>query len=175
MDIKEIKNIIEKYYGLKASQIRKTITGIRNKSFIFNAGKKKYVLRVYAEHKNEKDILFEMRAMKMLANKNFPVPKIHSNKSGKDITKVNNSFLILMDFIEGRSLSKTDVHLLGKLGSLQATLQLALKNLRPRNGLNKLLANWSKWSKEESQKLKPIAKRYGLERDYFNAYFEVKT
>jgi len=103
--------------------------GIANSSARIESGSKKYVVRVYAQGKNDEDVLFETAFQDYLREHNIPIPVIHKNNDGKELTVAEIEGkrwqAILMDFVEGQSVTvKPSQELIEELSSLQAKMHL---------------------------------------------------
>lgn len=103
--------------------------GIANSSARIESEGKKYVARVYAQGKNDADILFEISFQDYLREHSIPIPVIYKNKDGNEltITEIDGKRwqIILMNFIEGQSVTiKPSYELITELATLQAKMHL---------------------------------------------------
>jgi len=103
--------------------------GIANSSATIESNGKKFVVRVYAQGKNDEDILFEISFQDYLREHGIAIPLIHKNKNGKEltVTEIDGKRwqIILMDFVEGQSITvKPSYELISELATLQAKMHL---------------------------------------------------
>jgi len=103
--------------------------GIANSSARIESGNKRYVARIYAQGKADEDILFEIRFQDYLRAHGIPIPVIHKNVGGEELTVIEMDGkrwqIILMDLIEGKSVTtKPSYDLIAELASLQAKMHL---------------------------------------------------
>ncbi len=103
--------------------------GIANSSARVESGGRKYVVRVYAQGKNDDDILFEINFQDYLRAHGIPIPMIHKSNDGKEliIAEVGHKRwqAILMDFVEGQSVTtRPSYELIAELAHLQAKMHL---------------------------------------------------
>jgi len=116
-------------YGVSDFTFEPINEGIANSSARIESGDKKYVVRVYAQGKNNEDIAFEISFQDYLRARSIPIPVIYPNKNGKELTVVEVEGkrwqVILMDFVEGQSVTvKPSYELLAELANLQAKMHL---------------------------------------------------
>lgn len=126
---KEALTTLLNAYGISDFTFDPINEGIANSSARIESADKKYVLRVYAQGKNDADILFEISFQDYLRAHDIPIPVIHPNKDGKGLTVVEISDrrwqAILMDFVEGQSVTvKPSYELIAELANLQAKIHL---------------------------------------------------
>jgi ethanolamine-phosphate phospho-lyase len=126
---KETLTIILNAYGISDFTFNPINEGIANSSARIESGDKKYVLRVYAQGKKDEDIVFEIKFQDFLRAHDIPIPIIHSNTAGLELTiaKVDDKRwqIILMDFVEGQSVTtKPSYELIAELATLQAKMHL---------------------------------------------------
>ncbi len=103
--------------------------GIANSSARIESGGKKYVARVYAQGKDDDDILFEINFQDYLREHGIPIPIIYKNKDGNELTVVEMDDkrwqIILMDFVDGQSVTaKPSYELISELATFQARMHL---------------------------------------------------
>ncbi|MBP9711650.1 MAG: phosphotransferase [Candidatus Pacebacteria bacterium] len=125
----EIMDTICKSYGILHFDFETINQGIENSSFRIFLADKKYVLRVYAQGKNDSDILLEINFQDYLRHHNIPIPIIHPNTKGEKLNIVEISGkrwqTILMDLVEGQSrTTKPSKELIVNLATLQAKMHL---------------------------------------------------
>lgn len=175
-----VRRILIDDYSLQPEKISAIHVGTRNKSFIISTSEKKYVLRIYAANRTKEHIVFELSVMKRLVEKGLPIPHITQTSSGEMLTSVliddEERTVILMDLMEGRPLSERDTQVLAPLAVLQARMHIILKDsVVPRKGIDDVLADWSRWSGGEREKMKPILKECGIEEPYLEMLDETKN
>lgn len=116
-------------YGIMDFTFDPINEGIANSSARIESGGEKYVVRVYAQGKKDEDIAFEISFQDYLRVRSIPIPVIHPNKNGKELTVVEidgkHWQVILMDFVEGQSVTvKPSYELIAELANLQAKMHL---------------------------------------------------
>ncbi len=126
---KEIITKILVEYSISNFTFQPINEGIANSSFIIQSDEQKYVLRIYAQGKNDKDILFEINFQDYLRSNGIPIPAIYPNKNNKELTIIKENGLewqcILMEFIEGQSVTphpSTELNI--ELAKLQARMHI---------------------------------------------------
>lgn len=103
--------------------------GIANSSAFIQSNNKKYVVRVYAQGKKDEDISFEINFQDYLREHGIPIPVIHKNSNGQELTLIEIEGkrwqVILMDFVEGKSVTiKPSNDLIAELARMQAKMHL---------------------------------------------------
>ena len=103
--------------------------GMANSSARIESKGKKYVVRVYAHSKKDEDIRFEISFQDYLREHSIPIPIIHPNKKGNELSvaEVDGKHwqVILMDFVEGKSVTvNPSYELISELATLQAKMHL---------------------------------------------------
>jgi Ser/Thr protein kinase RdoA (MazF antagonist) len=126
---KEALNTILSAYGIQNFTFAPINEGIANSSARIESEGKKYVARVYAQGKNDDDILFEINFQDYLREHGIPIPVIHKNKNGNELTVAEIDGkrwqIILMDFVDGQSVTvKPSYELISELATLQAKMHL---------------------------------------------------
>jgi Ser/Thr protein kinase RdoA (MazF antagonist) len=126
------ENIAEilKAYSMSEFTFTYIDKGIVNTSLIIESAGNKYVLRIYAqEGKSNEDIAFELQFQDYLRAEGIPIPYIHLNTSGNEltVTQINGKEwqTILMDFVEGSSVTENPSReLISELATLQAKMHI---------------------------------------------------
>lgn len=126
---KETLAIILSAYRITDFTFEPINEGIENSSARIESGNKKYVVRVYAQGKKDEDVLFELSFQDYLRGQGIPIPVIHTNNEGKELTVEELDGkrwqIILMDFIEGQSVTvKPSYDLISELATTQAKMHL---------------------------------------------------
>ena len=103
--------------------------GIANSSARIQSGDTKFVVRVYAQGKKDEHILFEINFQDYLRNHNIPIPLVHKNTSGNELTIAEMDGkrwqAILMELIECQSVTaQPSFELLSELAHLQARMHI---------------------------------------------------
>jgi ethanolamine-phosphate phospho-lyase len=116
-------------YGIDEFSFEPINEGISNSSARIKSGSKKFVLRVYAQGKEDGDILFEINFQDYLRAHGIPIPVIHKNKNGEELTSFEvdgkSWQAILMDLVEGQSITtQPSYELIGELATIQAKMHL---------------------------------------------------
>lgn len=126
---KEVLDTILNEYGISEFAFEPIKEGIANSSAFVKSDNKKYVVRVYAQGKKDEDIAFEINFQDYLRAHDIPIPIIHKNSSGQELTIIEIEGkrwqVILMDFIEGQSVTvKPSFDLIAELARMQAKMHL---------------------------------------------------
>jgi Ser/Thr protein kinase RdoA (MazF antagonist) len=125
----EVLGIILDAYGIADFTFEPINEGIANSSARIESDGMRYVARIYAQGKKDDDILFEISFQDYLREHGIPVPVIHPNKEGNELTTTEvggkHWQVILMDFVEGQSVTvKPSYELISELATLQAKMHL---------------------------------------------------
>jgi Ser/Thr protein kinase RdoA (MazF antagonist) len=126
---KEVLTTILSAYGISDFTFEPIKEGIANSSAFIQSNNKKYVVRVYAQGKKDEDIAFEINFQDYLREHEIPIPVIHKNNSGQELTTIEIQGkrwqVILMDFVEGQSVTvKPSFDLIAELARMQAKMHL---------------------------------------------------
>jgi Ser/Thr protein kinase RdoA (MazF antagonist) len=126
---KETLVVLLDAYGISDFTFESISEGIANSSARIESGGKKYVMRVYAQGKNDDDILFEINFQDYLRVHGIPIPVIHKSTGGSELVIAELGHkrwqVILMDFVEGKSVTIKPSHkLIAELAHLQAKMHL---------------------------------------------------
>ncbi len=175
---KKIKDILNSEYQIEVLNSTPTKKGLINHSYFIKTLKKKYVFRIYS-HKTIEEILFEIRVMNIIRTHNLPVPEVLKNKSRKYTTSAilnkKKYYCILMEFMDGKTLESSYFEMIKPMAELQAQIHILIKKrVKARQGVDQVLKNWARWSKEEIEKIKPILKKYKLEEIYLEKFYKTK-
>lgn len=135
---KEVLTTILNEYAISGFTFEPIKEGIANSSAFIQSSNKKYVVRVYAQGKKDDDIIFEINFQDYLREHEIPIPVIHKNSSGKELTIIELDSkrwqVILMDFIEGKSVTiKPSDNLIAELATMQAKMHLLGKEFSKLN------------------------------------------
>ncbi len=110
----QIGNLIE-FQGIQ--------DGIENTNYFIKTKKGKFILTIFENRVNSKDIPFFINLMKFLNQNNFISPEPLKNKEGKILNKFKTKIFILVNFLEGKpkvKITPNDCYLIGDLiGNLQ--------------------------------------------------------
>ncbi len=121
---------ILKAYSISDFTFKHINEGIVNTSLVIESTGKKYVLRIYVqEGKSNEDIAFELQFQDYLRAQGIPIPIVHSNTEGSEltVTQIGDKQwqTILMDFVEGSSVTENPSReLISELATLQAKMHL---------------------------------------------------
>ncbi len=143
----EVVTKILSKYSISDFTFRPINEGIANTSLIIGSSGKKYVLRIYSHGKNpDKNIIFEIKFQDYLREKGIPIPLIYPNSEDEELTivEINGKQwqCILMQFIEGQSVTSPSKELLAELAELQAKIHLfGIKFAEEEGTQRKLWAN----------------------------------
>lgn len=126
---KDVLDTILNEYGISEFAFEPIKEGIANSSAFIQSSNKKYVVRVYAQGKKDEDIVFEINFQDYLREHDIPIPVIHKNSNGQELTivEIDNKRwqVILMDFVEGQSVTiKPSFELIAELARIQAKMHL---------------------------------------------------
>lgn len=117
---KEAQIIINNYGLGKISKLDRIKEGSSNYNYQIKTTKGKYILRIYLKSTLKKNLLNEIEYLSALKELNFPylLPKPLTHKGKKSILKFNDHYLILYEFIEGKTeypLSNKKIREVGKM------------------------------------------------------------
>lgn len=99
--LNSIKNVIEKNYKLKNVEISKNEDSTDGNVYNLLAMQKKYILKIY----DDKDYTISMiKLYKNLNDMGLYVPTILINNNNESYTQMDNKFLIMYSFLEGKEI-----------------------------------------------------------------------
>ncbi len=120
---KEIQSIINDYPIGDFIQFKGIQEGIENTNYFIRTKKGKFILTIFENRVDSKEIPFFINLMKFLNKNGFISPKPIENKEGKILSKFNTKKFILVNFLEGKpkfNITPNDCYLIGDLiGNLQ--------------------------------------------------------
>lgn len=126
LDEDTIKVLIRQYYGIEVVSIEKIAEGTAN-CYKIIAKKADYFLKEFQHSYDEDDVLKEVKLLRYLEKKRFPVPRVIMTKDGAGYVLYIDRILELQKFIDGTCYGANSVPqpviieaagLLGKLTSL---------------------------------------------------------
>ena len=112
-DISNVQNI----FGLKIKRFKGIKKGIENTNYIVSTKYKKYVLTIFENRVNNKDLPYFMKLLDALSKKGIKCPSPIKNKSGKYIFDLKRKKACLVSFLEGsdkKKLLEKDLLVVGK-------------------------------------------------------------
>lgn len=101
----DIKRYLNEYYNIKVLGIKK-INGSSTKCYCIISPNNKYFLKIFEKEKSIQSVILECKILNILDNNKVPVPKIIKTNNGKISLLANNHFLLLENFIEGKTFHK---------------------------------------------------------------------
>ena len=120
---KEIQSIIKGYPIGNLIQFKGIQEGIENTNYFIRTKKGKFILTIFENRVDSKEIPFFINLMKFLNKNDFISPKPIENKKGEILNKLNTKKFILVNFLEGKpkvNITPNDCYLIGDLiGNLQ--------------------------------------------------------
>ena len=139
-DISNVQNI----FGFKKIKSFKGIKkGIENTNYIVNTKNKKYVLTIFENRVNNRDLPYFMKLMDMLSKKGIKCPSPIKNKYGKYIFNLKRKKACLVSFLEGndkKKLLEKDLLVIGKKIGLMHKKLTKIK-LKRKNSFSPLKIN----------------------------------
>jgi len=141
----DILSIISNYPIGNLIQFNGIEEGIENTNYFIKTKKGKFILTIFENRVDTKEIPFFINLMNFLNKNNFMSPKPLENKEGKILNKFKTKKYILVNFLEGKpriNISANDCYLIGNLiGDLQyksRNCHLIRKNSLSLEGCNKI-------------------------------------
>ena len=141
----DILSIISNYPLGNLIQFKGIEEGIENTNYFIKTKKGKFILTIFENRVDTKEIPFFINLMKFLNNNNFISPKPLENKEGDILNKFKKKKYILVNFLEGKpriNIKPNDCYLIGNLvGDLQyksKNFDLIRKNSLSLEGCNKI-------------------------------------
>jgi len=120
---KEIKSIINDYPIGNLIEFKGIQEGIENTNYFIRTKKGKFILTIFENRVDSKEIPFFINLMKFLNKNDFISPKPIENNEGIILNKFNTKKFILVNFLEGKpkvNITHNDCYLIGDLiGNLQ--------------------------------------------------------
>ena len=119
----EIQSIINDYPIGNLVQFKGIQEGIENTNYFIRTKKGKFILTIFENRVDSKEIPFFINLMKFLNKNDFISPKPIENNEGEILNKFNTKKFILVNFLEGKpkvNITPNDCYLIGDLiGNLQ--------------------------------------------------------
>lgn len=119
-----------KHYGITIFTFEIITRGLSNTTTKIQSGEDIFIMRVYSrKRKTDSQILFELHFQDYLRGHGIPIPRIHSNIDGKELTICNIDGklwqIILSEFVDGSSnTTRHTSELIESLASIQAKMHL---------------------------------------------------
>lgn len=148
----KIRKLFRDEYSLNAKNIELVSSGSAEIYKIDN----KYILKLFQSKYNKKEILKEVKVINYLKKKNIPVPTYVKAKKNDYVVKVENRFLIVQYYIDGKTKDKFEgtIDEIKECGYLHG---LIVKSLLGYKDVQKDKMDWYN-KKENIAKLKKIIK-----------------
>lgn len=148
----KIRKLFKDEYNLNAKNIELVSSGSAEIYKIDN----KYILKLFQSKYNKKEILKEVKVINYLKKKNIPVPTYVKTKKNDYVIKVENRFLIVQYYIDGKTKDKFEgtIDEIKECGYLHG---LIVKSLLGYKDVQKDKMDWYN-KKENIAKLKKIIK-----------------
>ncbi len=148
----KIRKLFRDEYNLNAKNIELVSSGSAEIYKIDN----KYILKLFQSKYNKKEILKEVKVINYLKKKNIPVPTYVKAKKNDYVVKVENRFLIVQYYIDGKTKDKFEATIdeIKECGYLHG---LIVKSLLGYKDIQKDKMDWYN-KKENIAKLKKIIK-----------------
>ena len=148
----KIRKLFRDEYNLNAKNIELVSSGSAEIYKIDN----EYILKLFQSKYNKKEILKEVKVINYLKKKNIPVPTYVKTKKNDYVVKVENRFLIVQYYIDGKTKDKFEgtIDEIKECGYLHG---LIVKSLLGYKDVQKDKMDWYN-KKENIAKLKKIIK-----------------
>ena len=130
-----IGNLIE-FSGIKE--------GIENTNYFVRTNKGKFILTIFENRVDDKDIPFFVNIMKHLNRQNFLCPKPIEDNNKNIISEINKKKFIIVSFLEGKWKSKTNNNDCLKLGQCIAEMHNKTKNFNQVRKNSLSIKGWEK-------------------------------
>jgi Ser/Thr protein kinase RdoA (MazF antagonist) len=130
--MENIFSYISESYGIQVLDAQKIEKGVLNSNFLIQTAGCQYVFKVY-NFKKENEIDFEVRALKILGEENFPAPRIIGNNQGNFVGYFDSRPCILYYFIDGVAKDVWGVDLVRQVGVLIGKMHLILRDYTNRS------------------------------------------
>ena len=114
----DILSIISNYPLGNLIQFKGIEEGIENTNYFIKTKKGKFILTIFENRVDTKEIPFFINLMNFLNKKNFISPKPLENKKGEILNKFKTKKYIIVNFLEGKSrinIKSYDCYLIGNL------------------------------------------------------------
>jgi len=139
----DIKIYLNEYYNINVLEMKK-INGSSTKCYCIISPDNKYFLKIFEKEKNIHSVILECKILDILNNNKIPVPKIIKTNNNKISLLANNHFLLLENFIEGKTFHKKNLskeillESANKLGKIHQILynQFSYNNSSYSNSIN---------------------------------------
>ena len=142
---KDILSIISNYPIGNLIQFKGIEEGIENTNYFIKTKKGKFILTIFENRVNPKEIPFFINLMRFLNKNNFISPVPLENKEGSILNKFKTKKYIIVNFLEGRpkvKINPKDCYLIGelisKLQNKSKNFNLTRKNSLSIEGCNEI-------------------------------------
>ena len=128
--VAEVREALGPQYGSQVAKVELLSGGLLNSNFIVSGEGFRALLRVYPENRNVDEIHFEMETLKALVGSECRVPEV---LNGGQIGLVKGRPFILLEFLDGKTLSDDDLSLglAGEAGEMLGHFHAALRGFVP--------------------------------------------
>ncbi|HVX93220.1 MAG TPA: phosphotransferase, partial [Candidatus Dojkabacteria bacterium] len=99
-----VKKFLENEFSLIAISIEEIRSLPVRNTYIINANNSKVILKIYRREKQEEDIMRSLDIQTFLTNKDFHIPRLIKNNTGKLLNIIEDYIVICQEFIEGEQL-----------------------------------------------------------------------
>ncbi len=129
LDKAEIKNFLS-LYGLDLLEHEGIVAGVQNTNYFIRTSKGKFILTVYEEAINLKDLPFFCGAMEHMYNKGIKCPCPLRSLDGKNVNPLHGKSAGLVNFLEGNFTHLITSDQCAGLGKLMAQMHVAAEDFK---------------------------------------------
>lgn len=125
---REIKNFLEKNYGIKAISLSRIKQGVINSNYLVDIGRPEFLLFKIYNLRKSKQVVFELELFEHLKKNNFSSPRVIKNNKGALFSLFKGIPCVLLNYIPGRVLDKITLDILYKIGVKLGALHNLLRD-----------------------------------------------
>src|SRR3989344_4617219 len=98
----KLKSFILNKYGFEDLEILQVDqNGFRN-VFKLVTERGNFIIRIFPENRSKEQVIKDVEILIFLEKENFPAPRLIPTRNGEFMSKFNNSYALLISYIEGQ-------------------------------------------------------------------------
>lgn len=160
LEMDEIASLLAEY-PLEELRFAVGITqGVQNSNYLLEVAQNgvpiKYILTLFEQMVDEKDLPFFMQLKEHLYANNIACPQPIRRKDGDVLTEVKGRKGVIVSFLEGRSRTRITPNMCESLGAAMAKLHIASEDFPMHRDNDLTLDGWSRMIEKEGHQLDTI-------------------
>lgn len=142
VDADEIADYIKDYDVGEVISFKGIAEGIENSNFLLSTTKDKFILTLYEKRVNEEDLPFFLGLMEHLAHKKINCATPIADREGNVLKELCGRPAALISFLNGLSVTNSDVTNCKELGAAMAEMHLAVSDFNMSRPNSLSVAGW---------------------------------